>query len=95
VFANVNAALGGQSAATPITARNTRIQNCVSGAAVILTVQPWPETLFNRCGTGQASLVFPPLGQQIEGYGVNVAASLADRADATFTYDGVMTWLVS
>jgi hypothetical protein len=92
IVANV----GGQSNATPLTARKNVVSNCVAGAGVALVHLPVPdETVLNRCGTGQQLLVYPPTGEQIEGHAENAAVGIADGGNATFTFDGVMTWLIT
>lgn len=88
---------GGQTAATPLTARKNIVVNVTPNSGVMLQVLPGvPEQqVFNRCGTGESLLAFPPEGMRIEGLGTNVPGEVSDAGNATFTWDGALTWLVS
>jgi hypothetical protein len=96
VATNITAQPGGQTAATPLPALRNIVTNCAPGTAVILQLLPvGQQTVFNRCGTGQALTVFPIVGMKIEGNGPNVPVTIADGDQVTFTWDGTITWLVS
>ena len=87
------ATAGGQSVATPLTASINIITLCPQNGGVLL-LAGGPQLAFNRCGTGQALLVFPGESTQIEAFGVNVPISLPDGSDAAFVFDGVATFRV-
>jgi hypothetical protein len=51
------------------------------------------QSVFNR-GTNPL-LEFPPLPTETEGYGLNVATAVPVGNEATFLFDGIVTWYVS
>lgn len=93
---NIVATGGGQTAATPLPALRNIVTNVAAGSGVILQLLPVGEMkVFNTCGTGVPLAVFPPVGMKIFGNGTNVPVTIADGGNATFTWDGSLTWLVS
>lgn len=93
VVAGVMASLGGQANATPLRGRNNIVTYAGVGWAVMLQlIQPGVQRVFNRSGVPLT--VYPPLGTQIEGNGLNIPVTIANGGQAEFVFDTVQTWLV-
>ena len=94
VVTSINAQPGGQAGATALTARINIVTVAAPGTAVLLQILGGNrQVVFNR--SGATLTVYPPLGTQIEGNGLNVPETIANGGVATFTFDTVQTWLVS
>lgn len=94
IATNIAASPGGQSGATPLTARRNIVNIVGSGNGVLLQVIPNGEMRVYNEGTN-ALLVFPPQGTAIKGLGMNVAGTIPPGGNATYQFDGMFTWYPS
>src|SRR6185437_463301 len=85
---------GGQSGATPLTARINIVTTIAPNTAVLLQIIGGNRQEVFAAGGAQLT-VYPPLGTLIKGNGLNVPVTIADGDHATFTFDGNQTWFVS
>lgn len=93
VVGAIVASPGGQANATALRARDNIVTTASAGWGVVLQVlQPGLQRVFNRSGV--ALTVYPSLGTQIEGNGLNVPVTIANGGDAEFVFDTVQTWVV-
>ena len=82
------ATLGGQAAATALTGVFNIVTTVPAGGGVRLDYALSPyQRVFNRCGTGQALLVYPDIGADVESLAANQPVSIADGGDGEFTWD--------
>ena len=82
------AAVGDQTTATALTGEWNIVTTVPGGGGVRLDHTQWPyQRVFNRCGTGQALLVYPDVGADVETLDVNEPISIADGSDGEFTWD--------
>ncbi len=94
VVTGIVAQPGGQTGAKPLLAKINVVNNVAPGTAVKLEViLGQQQTVFNR--SGRPLPVYPTEGTQIEGFGLNVAQTVADGSSIVFTFDGIGTWLMS
>lgn len=85
---------GGQSGATPLTARVNIVTNVASGTGVVLTNILGGQQTLRNAGTFPLS-VYPPSGTQIESYGLNNPATVQPGDSATLSYDNNVTWYLT
>lgn len=91
VSSGLTATAGGQTGARELTARVNVITAVAAGQGVKLKAIAGNQMqVMNRGGADL--LVFPPVGTQIENYGLNVAVVIPAGGAATFTWDGVDKW---
>lgn len=94
VAAGIVAQPGGITGAKALSARINIVSVVAAGTGVKLTLLGGQrQEVFNR--SGFSLTVYPAGGTAIEGNGVNVPVTIANSGAATFTFDGVQTWLVS
>ena len=87
---------GGQGGATPLTALVSIVETIASGTAVRLTIGTDPRrTVLARGGADLT--VYPEIGTQIEGYGLNVPCvvpGVANIGAASFVFEPPTVWRV-
>jgi len=87
VTRGINAAGATQGTATLLTAEHNEVTVVAAATGVIMAnVIGMPQTIVNR-GANTLS-VYPPVGAQIDALGVNVPATIASNASATYTLYG-------
>ena len=94
VVAGIVAMPGGQANATPLTGRVNIVSTIAPNTGVKLSILLTHQQTVMARG-GRPLTIYPIEGTAIEGNGVNVPVTIADLGTATFTFDGLLTWLIS